>query len=52
MFSIAEYKLEELLDEALQKFQTFEEETGKGNYLEARDIVLGLEESISYMQFF
>lgn len=51
MFSLAEYKLEELLDEALEKFQTFEEETGKGNYLEARDIVLGLEKSISYIQF-
>lgn len=51
MFSLAEYKLEELLDEALEKFQTFEEETGKGNYLEARDVVLGLEKSISYVQF-
>lgn len=51
MFSLAEYKLEELLDEALGKFQTFEEETAKGNYLEARDIVLGLEKSISYIQF-
>jgi len=50
MFSLAEYKLEEMLDEALEKFQAFEEETGKGNYLEARNIVLELEKSISYVQ--
>jgi septation ring formation regulator len=49
-FSLAEKKLEELLDGEQEKFRLFEEATAKGNYLEAREIVQSLEEGISYMQ--
>lgn len=49
-FTLAEQKLEELLDEEQKKFQLFDEATDKGNYLEARDIVKNLEQGISYLQ--
>ncbi|WP_416827720.1 septation ring formation regulator EzrA [Ectobacillus polymachus] len=49
-FTLAERKLEELLDEEQKKFQLFQEATDKGNYLEARDIVKTIEQGISFMQ--
>lgn len=49
-FTLAERKLEELLDEEQKKFQLFQEATDNGNYLEARDIVKRIEQGISFMQ--
>lgn len=39
-FGKSEIILEEQLDEALAKFEEFDEKTEKGNYLEAREILL------------
>ncbi|MCP8967465.1 septation ring formation regulator EzrA [Ectobacillus ponti] len=48
-FSLAEQRLDQLLDEQSRRFQLFDEATMQGNYLEAREIVLALEESMSYL---
>lgn len=45
-FGKAAVVIEQLLDEAFIKFDDFNEKTGNGNYLEAREIVLTLTEQL------
>lgn len=42
----AEKKLEEILDDAMAGFKEFEERTDHGDYLQAREIVLGLRKQL------
>lgn len=49
-FGIAEIGLEKKLEEVNEKFSAFEEATTQGNYLEAREIVLFIKDSLSIMQ--
>jgi septation ring formation regulator len=46
-YGIAEKNLEQQLDEIIVRFQEFEELTSKGNYLNAREIVLFIKEKLT-----
>jgi septation ring formation regulator len=48
-FGHSEHVLEEQLNDILQKFQEFDEKTESGNYLEAREIVLGIQSLLEGM---
>jgi len=49
-FGRAESKLEADLDKINENFKTFEEETKQGNYLEARQTLLGIQEKLSELK--
>lgn len=45
-YGLAETRLEVQLDDVAKKFQTYDEKTANGNYLEAREIVLYMKEHL------
>lgn len=50
-FGKAELRLELLLDEVIVQFGTYEEKTENGNYLEAREVVLVIQDKLEQIKY-